>query len=485
MNKQMSRWSILFIALALFANQTLLAQDCLAQFEALTLQLLDRCADEQAGTLCAVQGTELASGEVLDGIVNVADALDIHVRSNADGPGFAMLNVNANVPGVLGQGIRMVAIGDIGLASLVDPANASTAFTQSAQVTAIVGSNLRSAPSTEARVVGSVVAGTALDAYGLSNDGQWLIVVHEGSSKWVSRQVIAVTAGDINSLPVITGNERTLMQEVLFAASDGACGTAPRSTLLMQGPGGFNSLIAVNGVEMRFTGTILFWMTPDGQMQLIVLDGGATVGNLNVPAGFTMFAPVGADGLVAGDWTGLRPFTQEERAVVMAIKFLPTEVMVREMVVPTLDEVNQTLASINQGALGQTILGPAAAQANCRTFRPTSPLQSMQNIPNAAFFWDGAQGATAYRLTIYNGNGVATRTIDVTSLSTTLTTDTTPDAIGNGSVFAWDVAAIVNGQVACTTPRVTVVRDVSNQPVGEGGSSGPQPTPTACPWASC
>jgi hypothetical protein len=86
-------------------------------------------------------------------------------------------------------------------------------------------------------------------------------------------------------------------------------------------------------------------------------------------------------------------------------------------------------------------------------------------------------------LTIFNDTGTAVFTLDVSSNSTTLSTNTTPPVLGNGTRFSWQVQALVNGEVACTTASVSVVRDANAQNVGQGG--GPAATPTACGWQGC
>jgi len=77
------------------------------------------------------------------------------------------------------------------------------------------------------------------------------------------------------------------------------------------------------------------------------------------------------------------------------------------------------------------------------------------------------------------------RSFEVSALSTTFSVNTTSAALGAGSSFGWDVDALVDGQVACTTGRVSVVRDFADVPVSSNQQPQPQAQPTACIWGSC
>jgi hypothetical protein len=95
------------------------------------------------------------------------------------------------------------------------------------------------------------------------------------------------------------------------------------------------------------------------------------------------------------------------------------------------------------------------------------------------------QGATSYRFTLYNEAGQQVTSIETSANSTTLSVNTSPAAIGGGSNFSWDVQALLNGQVACTTARASVVRDSTSQFVSGGDGQQAQITPTVCTWQGC
>jgi hypothetical protein len=477
---------LLTVALLSFAvSYELLAQECTTEVQTVLESMVDVCTGLGAESACAGSSMSFDDAASEDGtVVGLGDfTTAAGTSSGGDSFSFGLMNVHANVPLALSEtGLHFMLLGEASVENLVTDAFVPA---QAVTVTTFVGSNLRAFPSTEGRVVASAAVGTELLAYGQSADLQWLIVLNGNDSVWVSKQVVGVSGeGDLNSLPVIDGTERSLMQSFSFSSAPvpADCAGTPPSMLVIQGPNGFPSLIEVNGVEIRLTSTIALLTTADNQMQLIVLDGGASTNNLSVPAGFTMYIQLNNDNQVTGGWTGLRPISPSERAMLMALESVPQDGWFTRLEIPTEEEVAQTLASLNSASVGQTIEGPASGQANCGNFRPTSPLGTMGNRPDQAFYWDGASGATGYRLRIFNDAGAQVFSLDVSSNSTTLVTNTTAAAIGAGSSFSWDVQALVNGEVACTTGRVTVQRDATASGVNSGGG-GSGATPTACTWS--
>jgi hypothetical protein len=70
------------------------------------------------------------------------------------------------------------------------------------------------------------------------------------------------------------------------------------------------------------------------------------------------------------------------------------------------------------------------------------------------FYWDAAPGATSYTVRVYDGSGAQVGEYSVNAPTTTLVGN--PEGKDN---MSWEVSAYVNGQLACTTPRVNVLRD--------------------------
>ncbi len=449
------------------------------------------CAAGKGGTACAEAGVTLVnSAGAADQLSAPASTLllDEVARISLEQPEEgdmlgAVLNVYANVPLGLSQtGLRYFLIGNMALENLVSPETAVLPV-DAIVVSPIVGANLRVSPSAEARVLASAAVGTELQA---SRDQQWLRVLYEGQRVWISRQTVAERVGEIESLPVVSNDDRTLMQSFKLATSEKnwACSGLLPDMLLIQGPASYSARVTANGADIRFTSTIVLRLE-GGLLRVYVLDGSATLGNVTVPAGFTAQAALGPDGLVSAPWTALRAITDEERNFLTALEILPVNALYSAVKVPTQAQINEILAAINASSTSQTIAGPAQGRANCRTFRPTSPLSGMPNGDSVPFYWDGAPGATAYRLNFYDAAGVRVRSFEVSALSTTFSVNTTSAALGTGSNFGWDVDALVDGQLACTTGRVSVVRDLADVPVSVNQQPQPQAQPTACTWGSC
>ena len=480
--------------LMIFVAQPLIAQECTELIQQAFASLAEVCSELGDEAACVGNNATTDNAEVdfaVPGTIAALTDIELVSTTSSDGQdfGLAMLNTHGNVPLVLSEtGIHYMLLGETTVENLTPSDNVFTPA-EAITIQSFVNANVRSSPSTNGRVIGSAAPGTELQAYGLSADGEWFLALLESEGVWISRQVAGPSGdGDVNSLPTVRGTERTLMQsfKLTTAANTPDCVGTPPSMLLLQGPENFNSVVEVNGIEVRFTSTIVLRVTEENQLQLFVLEGGATTDNLPVPAGFTMFIPLGGDGLVSGDWTGMRPITGEERALLTPLQAMPHDNWYTAIEVPSAEEVSQLLASLNAGAVSQTTAGPAASGAGCEGFRPTSPLGQMGNREDQPFYWDGMAGATSYRVNIYNEGGSNVLTLEISSQTTTVQTNTTPNLIGDGETFSWDVVALVNGQVACTTGRATVVRDpvpiIIRNRGGGGGSGG---TPTACPWTSC
>lgn len=395
--------------------------------------------------------------------------------------GLALMNVPANVPLASSErGLVYMLMGDVEVENIV---SFETAFTpvEPVTVTSLVGANIRSSPNTDARVVDNAPAGRELLADALSADQAWLRVLVDDSAAWISRQVIAVTDGDISTLPVISANTRSLMQSFILRTATDAhdCADIPPSMLIVQSPENLSANFTVNGVDLRLSSTVALQVLPGNVLQLITLDGGAYSGPVSVPAGLTMFMQLSEDGLSsAGPWRDQRAINDEERAYLLALEDFTSDTWHYVVNIPTQEEVASLLAQL-RGAGGTGASGPAAGLVNCTNFRPTSPRDGLAFGPTT-FFWDGAPGATHYRLQIVNASGNTVRTVEVPGQNTTLTTDTGPSGIGEGASFSWYVEALVDGQLACASPQVTLAR--SSGVVPAGGAGGSEPTPEPCQW---
>lgn len=393
--------------------------------------------------------------------------------------GIAVLNVQANVPNTLpGQAVTFVLLGDVKVENAVEADNTFEPVTP-ITITAVVGANIRSAGGVNANVIGSLKQGEQLPADGLSADGKWLRVVYQGGVGWVSREVVQGEPGTISSLPTITRDSRTPMQAFYFRTGVGSanCTEAPPSLLVVQGPDNVKVDITANGADIRIGSTIALRFLEGNQVQLIVVSGEAEVGDLKIPAGFTLTAPLTSDGKgLAGDWTDFRPLTQAELNELKALENLPINLLHYRIVLPTLEEIQRILAVFSQSNPSSQLPGvdpSTAGQVDCNPFRGTSPLDGLPFGPTT-FYWDAAPGATSYRVNLFDGDNVLKTSLNTAGPQTSIVGDTS--GLGGGFTFSWNVQALINGQVACSTNQVTMYREAP--PAGPAEAPPLLPTPT-------
>jgi hypothetical protein len=370
--------------------------------------------------------------------------------------GIAVLSVQANVPNTLpGQSVRFVLLGDVNVENAVSPEDAFQPAATPAQLTTKVPANVRTSASPNANILGSVAAGTALAADAISADGNWLRVAFQNAAPgWINKSVVQ-TSDDLSKLPVYNRTSRAPMQAFYFRGNVGqpSCQQSP-SLLVVQGPEKFAVDITANGADIRIGSTIVLRKTASDRMAIIVINGGAKIGVVVIPSGFTVEAPLGSDGKsVDGPLTNLRPLTQEELDGLQVLEDIPPDVLNYPIQVPTEEEIQRILALYSRPGQqpGQTSGG--GGKVNCAPFRLTSPLDGWAVVPTT-FYWDAAPGANGYRL---NVSGLAS----VTTPATNATVDL-GSVSGNG--MTWSVDALLDGQVVCTAGPASLPRDTRIAP---------------------
>jgi hypothetical protein len=275
----------------------------------------------------------------------------------------------------------------------------------------------------------------------------------------VSREIIS-SESDLSTLPVISKENRSPMQSFFFTTGvgDPACNAAPPSLLVVQGPDNVKVDITANGADITIGSTIALMILPGNKLQLVVIHGEATLGNLTVPAGFKITAPLSDDGKsIVGGWEDLSPLTQEDLDLLKPLEGLPPNILHYAIVLPTLEEIQTLLNALlrNTATTGGTI-GPASGQADCSRFKPTSPLDGLP-FGSTTFYWDPAPGATTYQVNLYNDSGALVGSFQTDAANTSLVGDTS--RLGGGFSFAWQIVALVDGQVACTSLPITMFRE--------------------------
>jgi hypothetical protein len=375
--------------------------------------------------------------------------------------GIAVMNVQANVPNTLpGQAVTFVLLGDVKVDNAVAPEEAAEPV-DPISITTAIAANIRSAPTTNANVLGSIPAGSELMADGVNESQTWLRVLFESGPGWISREVIQAEI-DTSSLPVISSENRSPMQSFFFTTGvgDPACNAAPPSLLVVQGPDNVKVDITANGADITIGSTIALMILPGNQLQLVVIHGEATLGDLVVPAGFKINAQLSDDGKsIVGDWVDMSPLTQEDLDLLQPLENLPTNILHYAIELPTLEEIQAVINLFlqnNANPNGNT-QGAAAGVTgvDCGPFKATSPLDGLP-FGDATFYWDPAPGATSYQVNLFNESGAVVGSFQTTAPNSSLVGDTS--GLGNGFSFGWQVVALVNGQVACSSPTITMFR---------------------------
>lgn len=480
------RWIILLMTLLLLAAvQPLVAQDnasdCSPMIETRLANLQAQCSLLDPNSACLgtdIAGLTLHSGDgpgESGSRITLADLQTVQTSAldpEAEQWGVAVLNSQATVPmSHEGPGLTFVMLGDVMLENLV-PAESAVSIVEPIPVTALVQSNIRDVPSTNSNVIASAAPGTPLEADALSADQEWIRVMYEGRIAWLSRSLVS-SEQPLGDLPVMQRGQMGLMQEFVLQTGSGLadCAGAVPSILIVQGPSGIPVDIVVNGAQIRISSTIALWITELRELRVLVLNGSAQIGNLNLPAGFTSKALLSEDGRsLAGAWENVRPMTEGERQALLALQDIPGDVLSYVIEIPTDEDVSSTLAALAQSAASGGARSGNVSGADCGRFRPTSPLDGLA-FGNTTFYWDAALGANDYRLNIYNDAGTLVSSTSTGSDNTALTVDTGSGSIGDGITFSWEVEALVNNGVACITARVPLPRASAPQLAGGGGGN--------------
>jgi hypothetical protein len=367
--------------------------------------------------------------------------------------GVAVLSLQANVPNSLpGQSVRFLMFGDVQMKNDV-PADKALAAVDPVPVVTLVGANVRSRPTKNANVVGSVGAGAELAADGISEDGAWVrVVINETSPGWISTQLIDAAA-DLANLPIITPTSLSPMQAFTFRTGIGqpSCDEAP-DVLVVQGPDNVQVSITANGVDIDIGSTIYLKSIADDRIQLGTLNGSAQSGDLIINEGFTATASLDENGQ-AGAFGGLRPMTQSDLNDLGWLETVPDDILEYAIDVPEPPPPPPTVNPSNPVPIVNQA-GSSTGILDCSPFRATSPLDGVHYGLNN-FYWDAAPGATSYRL---NVPGVGS--VEVSASTTNVTFDLSNAGPGSYQI-SWSVDALVNGVVACSSAYITVPRELA------------------------
>ncbi len=373
--------------------------------------------------------------------------------------GVAVMSVQANIPNSLpGQAISFILLGDVQVDNAVPPDEAVEPAAEPIAITTINVTNIRTLPTTNSNIIGSVAGGTVLSTDATNPNKDWLRVVFNDSTPgWISRPLVR-TEGDLDSLPVFSNESRTPMQAFYFKTGIGApaCTQSP-DILVVQGPDRVAVDITANGANVRIGSTVAFRTIEGNKMQMFTISGEATVNGSTVPVGYVTTVQLSEDGTtVVGEPEEPRPMTQEELDIVIWLEDVPTNILNYPIDIPD-EEANEPVPTrVPTTSSGTVVQQPALVTVNCAPFKATSPLDGL-NFGMNTFYWDAAPGATSYRV---NVDGAGSKEVNAP------TTNATFDISGAGTnpQMTWSVDALFNGVVVCSSGSVTIPRQWAAPP---------------------
>lgn len=325
-----------------------------------------------------------------------ASALDF----DAVGWGLAALTVQANQPltdGSAGVGLSYLLLGDVRVENRVSPEEAFLPV-PGAAAAALIPVNVRVNPFEDSTVLTAIQPGQSFSVDAISADGAWLrAVAPDGVVGWVAAAVIDA---EIDGLPTVTRSTFSPMQRFTVLTGDmhDACASAaPAPMLVIQSPETLTALIEANGQTIIISSTIALRVVElNGglTLQLITLSGTARAGSVVIPEGFTASIQLNAEGTAAADgalWSGLRPITAEERALLTPLESLDAALFRHyTFALPTDEEIARILDAVRGSNTTFENTGgnrPAGQQDNLRGVSADEAIFQPTNVP-------GQPGAT-------------------------------------------------------------------------------------------
>jgi uncharacterized protein YraI len=282
------------------------------------------CANTRSNQACLLSGPiniEDANGaQMLSSVGANMSLADVRVLQStpldeaASGYGMTYMRLPTQTVGGGAVGLKVIAIGDV---SILNPAIQNIVLddeppieaTESSDATPIPqvaldlvvtgGSsiNVRGGPTTNAGVVASGQSGVTYRVVGRNADSTWFYVeLPEGGTGWMFSDLVSVT-GDTSSLPVTEaavvapassaqsgGSQGGAVSFYMTSnANDSQCKRGPESGLMLYAPVGYENLaqVTINGVNIRFQGTLFIQAEAGASMNIYSVDGGGEVRAMN------------------------------------------------------------------------------------------------------------------------------------------------------------------------------------------------------------
>lgn len=395
--------------------------------------------------------------------------------------GIAIMNLQANLPNTLpGQNVTFILLGDVEVENAVPPAMAFRGNDGIEVIVNVQAVNLRRGPSDDFIVVGGASEGDILIADGLSQNGEWLRVVHNNHPAWINRSVLAENSAS-NRLPIISDALRTPMQSFYLRTGLGQtdCEDAPENILFVQGPDEITIHLTVNGANITLgsSGALrIIEIEGESFLEIMVFDGTFTVENVTIQAGQHSLVCLGqADSYgLDGEANDLvmtcdptSPEMMTPSASLCALEGLPSDLLNYPLDVLCPGEIiaggNSDGGLVTHGSDSQ-IEG-----VDCSDFAimPTSIVNG-----NFTLEWTTAEGATRYEIVTFDQ--------DSNQQHSLLQTNGTSIGVNGGESFPptgyVDVRAYRGNDYACYTrlnyQRINNTSDTSSIPASNPNCTG-------------
>jgi hypothetical protein len=274
-------------------------------------------------------------------IANVAD-LDTLRLSALDEEnntwGIALMKLQANLPASLpGQNVTFVMFGNVEIQNAVEPSEELATI----EIIANDGINVRSGPSTDYRVAGSLARNEAVTANGRNEDGSWLRIQVPDSDAlgWVFAELVT-TDDDTSTLSVVDAGDSevpfTPMQAFYFSTGIGTtnCTEAPPDGILVQTPEGAGRIeLRANDVNIQLGSTAFLQAEAGEDLTVSVVEGEGVITSdgvsVVVPAGAQVEVPLDDDLSADGPPGDPQPYDLDTMEP-LPIDMLPVEITVAE-----------------------------------------------------------------------------------------------------------------------------------------------------------
>jgi len=348
------RNGFLLLILVVFSTATAQSETCTAIIQEALVVVGEACAGIGRNQACYgnIQlaatpraGAPAFTFEQPGDLVNIADVETLRLSAldtDESSWGVALMQLQANLPDTLpGQNVTFLLFGDVEIENAVEP----SAPLPTLEATSTGSINVRSAPSTEAGIAGSLASGETVIVNGRNANSSWLriLIPDSDSLGWV-RADLVTAQGDVSTLAVVEADDLeipfTPMQAFYFRTgiTGTTCAEAPQDGILIQTPEGAGEItLRANDVDIRLGSTAYLRAQPGANMAVSVLEGQGEVTadgtTVIVPEGAWTEIPLMDDLTPAGAPGEPEPYNDD------ILETLPIEVLPREIVIaPPADE---------------------------------------------------------------------------------------------------------------------------------------------------